>query len=635
MSKSYLTCVLLFVSLVAQAQTDPIDSNRKITWNPGMSGDIPDRTTICDTISAYSGTSATINTAIAGCGSGEVVFLSAGTFTLTTDLNIFRSDVTLRGAGPDQTKLIWTASSGCFIGGALVCIVGGNGIYPLPPNQTANWTASYTKGTTSITLDNTTNLDVGDLLVLDQLNDTDTDNDEVWVCSTTNVCSSEGPSGISRASREQMQVVVVTDVSGSTVTFTPGLYMPNWRSGRSPGAWWSDSNTLTGIGLEDLSIENQGSSAQSNIFINNTRDSWVRNVRSIFADRAAVWCYGSGRVTIRDSYIYGTLVAESQSYGIVMDICSNWLVENNIFDGVAIPMPAGLGAAGIVWGYNYALNDIFVSGGNEVWMQASNYHHATANQFHLIEGGDGIGFTADQIHGTSHFATLFRNHWLGYDPEGGSPSGKEDQLVAVHIYFGNRFFNVIGNVLGRTGTHTMYQRNPASATESTASPDQNISIYMLGWSANQEKHGSFDNDMRVAETIMRWGNWDIVSDAVRWESSEVPSGDSFYPNAVPGDQTLINSYYLASKPAWFTTLQGTVDWPPIGPDVTGGAVSDAGGHVNKIPARLCYESLSDDSDFTAGTVRVYDYESCYLEGAGGPGSTVSGSVKLSGTVTVQ
>ena len=54
------------------------------------------------------------------------------------------------------------------------------------------------------------------------------------------------------------------------------------------------------------------------------------------------------------------------------------------------------------------------------------------------------------------------------------------------------------------------------------------------------------------------------------------------------DHTLPASLYLAARPSWF----GAAAWPPIGPDVTGGNVSDVGGLVHKIPAQLCYENTS-------------------------------------------
>jgi hypothetical protein len=103
---------------------------------------------------------------------------------------------------------------------------------------------------------------------------------------------------------------------------------------------------------------------------------------------------------------------------------------------------------------------------------------------------------------------------------------------------------------------------------------------------------------------MRWGNYDTVNNGVRFVAGEVPSGLSSFANPVPGSQTLPASFFLDSKPSWF----GTVPWPPIGPDVTGGNISGLSGHAYKIPAQLCYENVSTYTSFNAG--------SCYGNGSG-------------------
>src|SRR5581483_6473395 len=74
-------------------------------------------------------------------------------------------------------------------------------------------------------------------------------------------------------------------------------------------------------------------------------------------------------------------------------------------------------------------------------------------------------------------------------------------------------------------------------------------------------------DTRVGATVLRWGNYDVFSNAVRWNSSEVPSGISPYANAVPASTTLPASFYLPGRPSWWGTPWGTPAWPAIGPDV--------------------------------------------------------------------
>jgi hypothetical protein len=104
------------------------------------------------------------------------------------------------------------------------------------------------------------------------------------------------------------------------------------------------------------------------------------------------------------------------------------------------------------------------------------------------------------------------------------------------------------------------------------------------------------NDYPLSQASqMLWGNWDYVTGANQFNSSEVPSAfsdstgsPSIYANPLPSSHTLPCSFYLAScaAPSWWSTLWGTPPFPAIGPDVTGGNVPNTGGHANLIPAAV-------------------------------------------------
>ena len=40
-------------------------------------------------------------------------------------------------------------------------------------------------------------------------------------------------------------------------------------------------------------------------------------------------------------------------------------------------------------------------------------NHGGGDAMILLEGNDGLGIQSDNIHGTHHFTTLFRNHYYG------------------------------------------------------------------------------------------------------------------------------------------------------------------------------------------------------------------------------
>src|SRR5262249_54917925 len=107
-------------------------------WNPGMmsKGGIPDRATVCATLSPGGGNdSAAIQAALDSCPSGQVVKLSAGTFTVNNYL-LIHSSITLRGSGAGQTIL--TKTNGAKARTSQV-VSGTNGIMtPVDPNTYAH-----------------------------------------------------------------------------------------------------------------------------------------------------------------------------------------------------------------------------------------------------------------------------------------------------------------------------------------------------------------------------------------------------------------------------------------------------------------------------------------------------------------
>ena len=589
-----LSALWLCLAIDTEAQT-PIGANRRIDWSSaGVTGGIPNRPTTCATLNPGA-TATQINAAIAGCGSGQVVFLNAGTYTLSAAIRFNnKRNVTLRGAGPDRTFLVFTAGSACGGMGADVCFINGDANWTGDPRNVANWTGGYAAGTTSVTLSGTTTPQIGTMLILDQLDDPTTDNGGIWICQTVNVCTQQSGAANGRKGRAQEQLVKVTAVKGNTVSSTPGLYMPNWRSSQSPQAWWSNDTPISMSGIENLSLDHAGSGTkmESGIYFFNAYNCWVRNVRSLNANRNHVWLYQSAHVTVRDSYFYGTAHAASRSYGTEQFMASDNLIENNIFQHVTAPMQ-NVGATGSVFGYNYAVDDYY--GVSSTWQQSSSYHHAAGNSFFLWEGNDGPGLTADDIHGSSHFITAFRNVWPGWEP------GKTQETIPIHLEAWNRYYNFIGNVLGKSGYHTGYEAAASSSTDAGNASVGDKSIYTLGYSGNEGTNQSpIPNDTLVKVTMMRWGNYDTVHAAAQWNASEVPSSLGQFGNAVPGNQTLPTSLYLSGKPLWWAA----VPWPAIGPDVSGG--QDPTGHAHRIPAHACYDSTSK-----TGGILNFNALNCY------------------------
>ena len=479
--------------------------------------------------------------------------------------------------------------------------------------NSADWTAGYAKGATVITLSNTANLQAGkNFLILDQVDDS-ADGGDIYNCGVAGGCVSQGSDGMRTGPggyRNQRQVVKVTAINGNQVTITPGIYMPNWRASQAPQAWWP-TTVMMRAGIENMTI--QPVDGASGIDIMNAMECWIRGVRSVKVappggpggGRNHVWLTMTRGNEIRSNYFYGS-GGQSQSYGIEWYPGSDNLVENNVFQHVTSPMLVGTGS-GDVLAYNFSIDNLYDPGGGG-WMQPTHASHNGGDAMLLIEGNDGLGAGTDNIHGTHHFLTFFRNHYHG-DPN------KTANTATMHLWRYSRFFNIVGNVLGRSGYYTTYETDLAT---------DDVDIYSFG----QPDSGAV-GDPRTKETAMRWGNYDSVGARSRFDAAEVPSGLANFANPLPASQALPPSLYLSVRPSWW----GSMPWPAIGPDVTGGDIPGYAGHAYKIPARLCYEGAEIDPAYGGSNVRFFDPEACYATASPPPGTTPGGWPALFGIDT--
>src|SRR5437867_2228150 len=108
-----LWALMALILIIAQTtRGEIIPQSRRTTWQAGVVGGIPTRTTIFANLTTAN-TLAEINAAIANCPSNQVVQLAAGTYALTDSVLIDRKNgVVLRGAGPDKTILSFGSGNG-------------------------------------------------------------------------------------------------------------------------------------------------------------------------------------------------------------------------------------------------------------------------------------------------------------------------------------------------------------------------------------------------------------------------------------------------------------------------------------------------------------------------------------------
>jgi hypothetical protein len=583
--------------------------SRATDWSlAGIPGGIPARTTICANVSVSDST-AQIQSKLEGCPPDQVVLFAAGTYDLSASIYANKG-IVLRGAGPTQTTLHLSTGANIFLGTTGDAFLGN-----YPPNlASTDWTGGLSKGSTVLTLASTTGVVAGQRIVLDQHND-------AYVfpfgvegqCTSGNSCGrNDSPLQFNGAeTRAQPEIVEIASVDSPTqITIqAPGIAYDH-SSGLAPEAFYW--NTMGGPGnIEHAGVEDLAVDANANDFAISMPFCdfcWAKNITVTNIARTAVLFWWGMHDEVRDSYFSsGNVSGGPTEYGIEILASSFAKVENNIFFGITSNILPETSYA-LVAGYNYTYN---TAPGAQF---GSIEPHLSHNYLHLYEGNVVDTVMYDNSWGSTSHNTTFRNRMSGNSPN------KTNYRLAYKTNAHGRYQNVVGNVLGDPAQHKVYQCDDTNLEET------DDFVYDLGfWDdclAGIDSNNPYDDV--VKSSLMRWGNWDAVTykangdtNGVRWctgagagnsacTASETAGTDPTFPGLPHPTKTLPSSFYLPSKPTWF----GSVDFPPIGPDVTcaSDCIPSAGNHASKIPAQLCYETTTKDA---GGFLTAFDANACY------------------------
>lgn len=618
----------------AQPWSTLLNSSRAIDWsNAGIPGGIPsDSWTQCGSTIASGASTATINNAISSCGNNQYVLLGAGSFALSANIVAKRSNVVLRGSGPTQTTVNLNGHDIFFGNGS-----GGQGSTPGGLGSTPLNTVA--QGSTTLTVGSTTGLSAGQVVAITQNNEawvqpTGNENNEnaTWCTSPLNFfgCSAHSAFQFARISSVTDSTHMVIEAPGLTQTYSSSL---------SPIIiYWSTTGVYWNNGVENMKV-NIGNTSGNGLSFVFCHECWVKNVAITgFSNSSlgAAYFFFSYRSEIRDSYISAQNAPGGPTqYGIVVDRGQGIKIENNILYGITTPINL-FTSNGVVVGYNYT----YRTPADNVFPQMITHRAHTYKV--LFEGNRSSRLQYDFVHGSASHNTAFRNALSGTEPNA------TNYRVPFEADAWNRYMNAIGNVLGDTTYHKVYECTLANNTRGS-----DIMIYDLGWNNGCEAGESSGYDTTVETSLVRWANWDAVTynasgpshhgthyctgsgsgaagtDAYNTNclASETASDDPTFPGLRSPATTLPASFYLSAKPSWF----GNVAWPPIGPDVTctTNCIANVGSHANKIPAQLCYENTSKNG---SGFLTAFDAATCYTSSGGGGGATVASPTGLTATV---
>src|SRR3989449_11121543 len=200
---------------------------RRITWNAGLDpvGGIPNYTNVTCTgldPTGVADNTSKIQTCINNAASGTAVFIPAGTYKISADLNM-KSNIALRGAkatasGPFLPNADASMTTLNMTGGSRIMFPGGS--------KSANWnpgpmqgtpiTAGYTQGSTSLTLSDASIYNVGDWISVYQ----NTDSHDISVSEL--FLGEDASSGDPHVFQQYSQV---TAKNGNTLTINPPIYL--------------------------------------------------------------------------------------------------------------------------------------------------------------------------------------------------------------------------------------------------------------------------------------------------------------------------------------------------------------------------------------------------------------------------
>jgi hypothetical protein len=592
--------LLLFLPACgASQQWQPLLANgRGIDWSAAGAGAIPARAVHCADLPP-SATLAQINAALAACPAGQSVYLEPGSYNIAGTIHL-PSNVTLRGAGADQTVLNATGS-----GEAVVAL--GSGGVPFRPRVIH---PAPSAGATQIELVSASGISPGSFLAIAERND------PAYVTSAgsggnCNWCDG----GWSKdGSLARGQIVQVTGVTGNTVSISPALYAAYTRD---PIAVPFEMAVLA-AGVENLQVRANNTGYGANFLMDMCAGCWIRGVESNYADGDHVSIQWGYRDEVRDSYFSNAFLHVPGAHDSDIQLAlktSASLIENNIIERTHESVMLEWGAAGNVIAYNYMMGE-FDSEAPNVVIGGIDYHGAHP-QFNLLEGNVLTAIYADAVWGSSSDTAAFRN-WVvgtnricaplhGRGPVDCSASSAHygfQAARAIQLSYTSSRNNLIGNVIGSSQMQALRgYTQPLNQTATLEYPQKRIYEEAVGiafgyGSANDD--GSGDgcgggkppcHAPKNSETDQLHGNFNNADGSVSWLPSMAHS--------------LPASFYLAGKPSWW----GGMPFPATGPDVTGGP--GPGGHSYGNPAQACYFAKMGGSDGGAGSPLVFHPDRCY------------------------
>ena len=505
----------------------------------GVAGGIPsNRTNVVDvTQSPYNAdnTGATsaqtaIQNAINAATNSEVIYFPAGIYDITENngISITKNNITLRGAG-SNTMLVGSVTIG----------PGQNGNYGGTGFTGWSITSGAAAGSSTVSFSSLADVYGSTLGAGDSINITS------YITSDTNgggfqYIDAKGGEPGARAHADLNQMVIITNVVGNFVQFTPPLvwnFTNQTTAGPLNQVGVSSLRATHHVGLENFTLTTSNRALNMNpTFMCNLQlayDCWVTNCNFIMAANYSLAINYAANCYIGHNNLRLSKSGGSNHAGLYLWEASGCLIEDNILaDGLDPSIEWNYGVNGNAFFANFSTNTIH---GVDFDM------HNTHPVMNLWEENVCRDFELDGTFGSCSHETIFRNFLIATTP----------------FKRWTTFINCVGNVMGNPSYPYIY--SPSNADYSTYGvfeigyPDEGDNHYSgvsgpIPWNYPGASILGFEGET-INEAIFSITNTQVNTNVITGNFANLPSTLANNYALMAQDPVNTNTYYYIGIPS--------------------------------------------------------------------------------------
>ena len=362
-----------------------------------------------------------VQSAINAATTGQVVYLPAGAYKLSSSIGIGpNKKITLRGAGIGQTTLV--------IDGNVRISIGSEADYQWAyPNSLV--TAGLTHGSDTLTLADTSAFTVGKIVNIKFQSQRDTAAVQAGATPIVDVFGYP-------VSRKQK--AMVTAKTATTLTIWPPLaHAP--QAGLD--AWVATSTQQgEGIGLEEFSLNLDACTQVLPLVFSQCYNCWAYRIKSTNTPNYHIYISDSLNCEVRQCWLDGRKVGGSNGAALIMGASTGCLIEHNVLVRTPPCTEINSGCCANAFRHN-----VVEDGAGTASM---NTNHAAHNSHNIYEANLVTGQQSDGYFGSCSEDTWLRNWMVGQH---------YNHTNNRHAFVFNRFnrnHSLIGNIMGWSGYQT-------------------------------------------------------------------------------------------------------------------------------------------------------------------------------------